>query len=37
MRERFDTLTSWEVIDMIKDVFDEEELNKDINEIDLYT
>ena len=31
MRERFDTLTSWEVIDMIKDVFDEDELNNFYN------
>ena len=30
MRERSDTLTSWEVIDMIKDVFDEE-LNEELN------
>ena len=31
MRERFDTLTSREVIDMIKDVFDEDELNNFYN------
>ena len=30
MRERSDTLTSWEVIDMIKNVFDEE-LNEELN------
>jgi len=34
MRERFDTLTSDEIIDLIKDVFDEEELNSFNNYID---
>ena len=34
MRERIDTLTSDEVIALIKDVFDEEELNKFNNYID---
>ena len=35
MRERIDTLTSDEVIALIKDVFDEEELNKFNNYIDI--
>jgi hypothetical protein len=34
MRERIDTLTSDEVIALIKDVFDEEELNNFNNYID---
>jgi hypothetical protein len=34
MRERFDTFTPNEIIDLIKDVFDEEELNKFNNYID---
>jgi hypothetical protein len=34
MRERFDTLTSDEIIDLIKNVFDEEELNNFNNYID---
>ena len=31
MRERSDTLTSNEIIDLIKDVFDEDELNNFYN------
>ena len=34
MRERFDTFTPNEIIDLIKDVFDEEELNNFNNYID---
>ena len=34
MRERFDTFTPYEIIDLIKDVFDEEELNIFNNYID---
>ena len=34
MRERIDTLTSDEVIALIKDVFDEEELKKFYNYVD---
>ena len=34
MRERFDTFTPNEIIYLIKDVFDEEELNKFNNYID---
>ena len=34
MRERFNTLLSWEVIELIKDVFYEDELNNFNNYID---